>query len=138
MSYLIDTNVLSELRRSRPNPPVVAWFEQRHPAMLYLSVLTVGEIRAGIEQLQDHRRRQPLLDWLEMDLPTYFAGRLLPVDAAVADRWGRMVANAGRPLSAIDSLMAATALAHDLRLVTRNVKHFANLGVDLINPWSSG
>ncbi len=136
MSYLIDTNVLSELRRKSPDPGVVAWFSQRPSATLYLSVLSLGEIRKGIEGVSDSVRRQALVDWLETDLPAFFTGRILLVDAAVADRWGRLVAAAGRPLPAIDSLLAATALAHDLILVTRNVKDFAGLPVQLFNPWS--
>ena len=136
MSYLIDTNVLSELRRKSPDPGVVAWFSQRPSATLFLSVLSLGEIRKGIEGVSDSVRRQALVDWLETDLPAFFTGRILLVDAAVADRWGRLVAAAGRPLPAIDSLLAATALAHDLVLVTRNVKDFAGLPVQLFNPWS--
>lgn len=136
MSYLIDTNVLSELRRKNPNPGVVSWFTQRPAATLYLSVLTLGEIRKGIEGLGDDERRMALLDWLETDLPAFFAGRILPVDAPVADRWGRLVAAAGRPLPAIDSLLAATALAHDLVLVTRNSRDFSGLPLQLINPWT--
>ncbi len=135
MSYLLDTNVLSELRRKSPNPGVVDWFSQRPPATLYLSVLTLGEIRKGIESVSDEVRRQKLLDWLETDLAAFFTGRILPVDAAVADRWGRLVASAGRPLSAIDSLLAATALAHDLVMVTRNIRDFAGLPVRLFDPW---
>lgn len=137
MSYLLDTNVLSELRRRSPDPGVVDWFSQRPPATLYLSVLTLGEIRKGIEGVGDETRRQALLDWLETDLPTFFTGRILAVDGSVADRWGRLVAAAGRPLPAIDSLLAATALEHDLVLVTRNVKDFAGLPVELFNPWSN-
>ncbi len=137
MSYLLDTNALSELRRKLPDPGVVGWFSQRPPATLYLSVLTLGEIRKGIEGVSDEMRRQTLLDWLETDLPTYFTGRILSIDGPVADRWGRLVAAAGRPLPAIDSLLAATALSHDLVLVTRNVKDFAGLPVQLFNPWSS-
>lgn len=136
MSYLIDTNVLSELRRKSPDPGVVAWFSQRPPATLYLSVLTLGEIRKGIEGVDDEGRRQSLIDWLETDLPTFFTGRILGVDGAVADRWGRLAAAAGRPLSAIDSLLAATALEHDLVLVTRNTKDFSGLPVQIFNPWS--
>lgn len=136
MSYLIDTNVLSELRRKSPDPGVVGWFAQRPPATLYLSVLTLGEIRKGIEGIGDETRRQTLLDWLETDLPTFFLGRILAVDGPVADRWGRLSAAAGRPVPAIDSLLAATALAHDLVLVTRNVKDFSGLPVQLFNPWS--
>lgn len=137
MSYLIDTNVLSELRRKSPDPWVVDWFSQRPAIVLYLSVLTLGEIRKGIEGIGDDVRRQSLIDWLETDLPAFFAERLLAVDAAVADRWGRLIAEAGRPLPAIDSLLAATALEHDLVLVTRNVKDFAGLPVRVFNPWSS-
>ncbi len=137
MSYLLDTNVLSELRRKHPDPGVVDWFSLRPPATLHLSVLTFGEIRKGVEGVSDETRRQTLLDWLETDLPTFFMGRIFSVDGPVADRWGRLVAAAGRPLPAIDSLLAATALEHDLVLVTRNVKDFAGLPVQLFNPWSS-
>lgn len=136
MSYLIDTDVLSELRRKTPSAGVVAWISQRPPATLYISVLTLGEIRKGIDGLADEARRMKLLDWLQTDLPAFFTGRILPVDVQVADRWGRMVAAAGRTLPAIDSLLAATALAHDLILVTRNVKDFAGLPVQIINPWT--
>ena len=137
MSYLIDTNVLSELRRKSPDSGVVGWFSQRPPTTLHLSVLTLGEIRKGIEGVGDEVRRQSLIDWLETDLPTFFTGRILSVDGAVADRWGRMIAAAGRPLPAIDSLLAATALEHDMVLVTRNSKDFAGLPVRIFNPWSN-
>lgn len=136
MSYLVDTNVLSELRRKVPDAGVLAWFAKRPPVTLYLSVLTLGEIRKGVEGIADTLRRQTLTDWLETDLPLFFTGRVLPVDATVTDRWGRMVAAAGRPLPAIDSLLAATALAHELVLVTRNTKDFVGLPVQLFNPWS--
>ncbi|MDP1606534.1 MAG: type II toxin-antitoxin system VapC family toxin [Rhodocyclaceae bacterium] len=137
MSYLIDTNVLSELRRKSPDAGVVAWFSRRLPATLHLSVLTLGEIRKGIEGSSDETRRQSLLDWLETDLPAFFTGRVLPVDEAVADRWGRLAAAAGRPLPAIDSLLAATALEHDLVLVTRNARDFSGLPVQIFNPWAN-
>jgi len=120
MSYLVDTNVLSELRRREPNAGVVAWFGQRPAITLCLSVLTLGEMRKGIGLLPDDERKLKLLDWLEVELPAFFHGRILPVDASVADRWGRLVAQAGRPVPAIDSLLAATALTHGLKLVTRN------------------
>jgi predicted nucleic acid-binding protein len=137
VSYLIDTNVLSELRRKQPDSKVVAWLQERPRQSLYLSVLTLGEIRKGLERVEDASRRQSLLDWLEVELPHYFVGRLLDVDAATADRWGRLMAEAGRPLPAIDALLAATALQHDLTLVTRNTKDFAGLAVRLINPWEA-
>ncbi|MFZ0256141.1 MAG: PIN domain-containing protein, partial [Gammaproteobacteria bacterium] len=85
MSYLIDTNVISELRRREPNPHVAAWFAQRPATVLFISVLTLGEIRKGIEVLADGERRLKLLDWLEVEVPAFFAGRILPVDALVAD-----------------------------------------------------
>lgn len=140
MSYLVDTNVLSELRRKQPDARVVAWFHQRPRQSLYLSVLTLGEIRKGIARLdgaQDAARRTLLLDWLEQELPTYFLGRVVPIDAQVADRWGRLQSDAGRPLPAIDGLLAATALQHNLTLVTRNVKDFVGFNLDIINPWAT-
>ncbi|WP_332670967.1 type II toxin-antitoxin system VapC family toxin [Aromatoleum sp.] len=137
MSYLVDTNVLSELCRKAPDPGVVEWFSRRLSITLYLSVLTLGEIRKGIEASRDQARKQTLIDWLETDLPVFFTGRILPIDGAVADRWGRLVAVAGRPLPAIDSLLAATALEHDLVLVTRNTKDFSGLPIEVFNPWSA-
>lgn len=135
MSYLVDTNVLSELRRTKPDSSVRAWFAKRPPASLYLSVLTLGEIRKGIELLNDRKRQLVLRDWLDADLPTFFTGRILVIDGPIADRWGRIVAAARRPVATIDSLLAATALTHDLTLVTRNVKDFVDLPVATINPW---
>lgn len=137
MSYLVDTNVLSELCRRVPDVGVVEWFSERPPITLYLSVLTLGEIRKGIEANRDATRKLKLVDWLETELPIFFTGRVLPIDAAVADRWGRVVAGAGRPLPAIDSLLAATAIEHDLVLVTRNVKDFSGLPVEMFNPWTN-
>lgn len=137
MSYLIDTNVLSELRRKQPEARVVAWLQDRPPQSLFLSVLTLGEIRKGLERVEDTHRKQILLDWLEVELPNYFVGRIVNIDSHTADRWGRLMAQAGRPLPAIDGLLAATALQHDLTLVTRNTKDFAGLDVRLINPWDA-
>ena len=136
MSYLLDTNVLSELRRKSPDAGVVEWFTQRPASTLYLSILTLGELRKGIEGLADTKRRMALTDWLETDLQSFFAGRILGIDAQVADRWGRLVAAAGRPLPAIDSLLGATAAQHGLSLVTRNERDFAGLGLEVINPWA--
>ena len=137
MSYLVDTNVLSELRRKAPNKAVQGWFAARPASTLFLSVLTLGEIRKGIEAVADAQRRMRLNDWLEADLPAFFTGRILGIDTAVADRWGRMVAAAGRPLPAVDSLLAATAAQHGLVLVTRNVRDFAGLPVQLLDPWAA-
>lgn len=138
MSYLLDTNVLSELRRKVPHAGVVEWFAHRPASTLYLSVLTLGELRKGIAGIADVVRRMTLSDWLETELPVFFAGRILAVDAQVADRWGRLVATAGRPLPAIESLLGATAAQHGLSMVTRNSRDFAGLGLEVVNPWGSG
>lgn len=135
MSYLIDTNVLSELRRRQPDTQVVRWMAERPATTLHLSVLTLGELRKGVEGLTEEARKRRLLDWLEVELPAYFAGRIVSVDTAVADRWGRLLAHARRPVPAIDSLLAATALAHGLTLVTRNLKDFQYPDLQVLDPW---
>jgi toxin FitB len=139
LSYLIDTNVLSELRRKKPDAKVVRWLNARPATQLYLSVLTLGEIRKGIEQLSgaDANRKAALVDWLELEVPNYFAQRLLAIDADVAEVWGRLMAQAGRPIAAIDSLLAATALRHQLIIVTRNTRDFVDLGVTVLDPWQA-
>jgi len=137
LSYLVDTNVLSELRNKRADANVVAWMQARPRQSLYLSVLSLGEIRKGIEGVADPAFRQTLADWLEVELRNWFVGRLLGIDEKVADRWGRVQAAAARTLPVIDGMLAATALEHDLTLVTRNTKDFAGLGVQLINPWEA-
>ena len=137
MSYLIDTNVLSELRRKTPDEQVVNWVNSRPATSLYLSVLTLGELRKGIESLADAKRRLKLADWLETELPLFFAGRIISIDDGVADRWGKLLAHAGRTLPAIDSLLGATAAHHGLTMVTRNSKDFANLGLEVLNPWKA-
>lgn len=135
MSYLIDTCALSELARPRPDENVVRWFDETAQRGLYLSVLTLGEIRKGIEALDDTHRRNRIQAWLEFDLPDWFEDRILTIDASVADEWGRLVAGAGRRLPAIDSLIAATARYHRLTVVTRNTGDFADTGADIFNPW---
>ncbi|HET9300136.1 MAG TPA: type II toxin-antitoxin system VapC family toxin [Candidatus Polarisedimenticolaceae bacterium] len=136
MSYLLDTNVLSELVRVRPHAGVVRWVGSQPAAALHLSVLTLGEIRSGMERVTDRRRREKLRAWLEEDLPSWFEGRLLAIGAEVADRWGRLRSEVKTPVPAVDSLLAATALHHDLRLVTRNTADFRYPGLELVNPWS--
>ena len=135
MSYLIDTNCLSELRRRTPSPIVAQWFSKRPSRATYLSVLSLAEIRKGAESAKDASLRASPLDWLELELPAFYQNRLLAVDQAVADQWGRLWAAAGKPLPVIDSLLAATALVHRLTIVTRNVKDFQGLGVQVLNPW---
>lgn len=100
-----------------------------------MSVLSLGEIRKGVEKLSRGRRRSQILSWLEHDLPRWFEDRMLPIDNQVADEWGRLQSKVERTLPAIDSLIAATALFHRLVLVTRNVKDFDLPGVDVLDPW---
>ncbi|MDO8813496.1 MAG: type II toxin-antitoxin system VapC family toxin [Gallionella sp.] len=135
MSYLLDTNVISELVRPKPAKAVLAWFENIPSEALHISVLTLGEIRKGIENMPDGTRREKLRLWLEHELADWFDTRVLTVDIPVADRWGRLLAQIGRPVPSIDSLLAATALHHELRLVTRNQKDFDYPGLEVINPW---
>jgi toxin FitB len=136
MSYLLDTNVLSELVRPKPNAGVVAWFASTPDESLHISVLTLGELRQGVETMSVGRRRERLRVWLESELPDWFGPRVLPINAVVADRGGRLVAQAKRPVPAIDSLTAAVALVFDLRVVTRNVRDFALPGVEVVDPWN--
>lgn len=136
--YLLDTNCISELIRSRPEPRVVEWLEATNEGALYLSVLTLGEIRKGVAALPHSKRRARLESWLEVELKGRFSSRILPVDEAVADRWGVLEAEAkrkGRPLGVVDGLLAATALHYNLTVVSRNASDFANAEVPILNPW---
>jgi len=132
---LLDTCVVSELAKPRPDPGVAAWVTAEDEADLYLSVLTLGEIRKGVERLPDAPRKDVLRAWLETDLPARFRGRVLAVDAAVADTWGQMLARSTQTLPAVDSLIAATARAHGLVVVTRNATDFSRCGVEVVDPW---
>ena len=138
--FLVDTNCISEAVRVKPEPRVMAWIEAADERLLYLSVLTIGEIRKGLATLPQSRRRSHLESWLEVELQARFAGRILSIDAAVADRWGVLVANAkakGKSLSTIDGLLAATAIHHNLTLVSRNVIDFTHAPVQVLNPWET-
>ncbi len=108
MKYLLDTNVISELKRPQPNTQVLKWFATINNHHLYMSVLSLGEIRKGIEKLPENQRKKELYFWLENDLSEWFGNRLLPIDKEIADRWGKLQATMNRPLPAIDSLLAAT------------------------------
>ncbi len=136
--FLLDTNCISELVRPKPEPCVLEWMDAADETMLHLSVLTLGEIRRGTAlRFRDKRRRQ-LETWLEVELSARFAGRVLPVDAAVADRWGLLTAEAerrGKKLPIIDALLAATALHYDLTVISRNTSDFVNAQVKVLNPW---
>jgi len=137
VTWLIDTNALSELKKRKPHPGVVRWFARQPSSRLHLSVLTLGELRKGIHALPVGERKDRFSAWLETDLPSYFAGRILDLDAAIADRWGRLCAEINRPLPAIDSLLAATALVHGLTLVTRNLSDFELPALCVVNPWNA-
>ena len=136
MSYLLDTNILSELTRQKPHASVLKWFENVSDESLYISVLSIGEIRKGIEEIKDEKRKEKLRIWLETELPAWFSERILAINHSIADRWGRLLAAAKRPMPAIDSLIAATALQYDLRLVTRSERDFQYPTLQIINPWN--
>jgi predicted nucleic acid-binding protein len=136
--FLLDTNVLSELIKPKPDAKVVQWIEGTNESTLFLSVLTLGEIRNGIARLPSGARRGRLESWLRVDLRGRFQDRILPINEAIADRWGAISAVAaaqGKPLPVIDGLLAATALHHDLMVVTRNGSDAAATGVAILNPW---
>jgi predicted nucleic acid-binding protein len=138
--FLLDTNVVSELVKLKPEPKVAAWMEATEESLLRMSVLTLGEIRKGIDSLSDRSRRTALESWLNHDLLIRFANRILDVDQAVADRWGRLFAKAmaaKQLLPVVDGLLAATAIHHNLTLVTRNTKDVSLTGVPIINPWAT-
>jgi predicted nucleic acid-binding protein len=137
--FLLDTNVISELVRPQPNAGVVEWIESTDEELLFLSVLTLGEIRKGIAALSQPARKARLEAWLSRDLILRFEGRILAIDHAVADRWGQIsgsLALKGSPLAVIDGLLAATALHHNLTLVTRNTRDVELTGVPGFDPWS--
>jgi predicted nucleic acid-binding protein len=136
--FLLDTNCISELVSARPEPRVLDWMEAADERMLFLSVLTVGEIRKGVARLPQGKRRTQLETWLELDLPARFGKRILAIDSSVADRWGWMMAQAkakGKTVPVIDSLLAATALQHNLTVVSRNTGDFLDTQVAVLNPW---
>ena len=140
MKHLLDTCVLSELRKPAADPGLVDWARRADEPGLYLSVLSIGEIQRGIARLDDGRRKQDLQHWLEHELLARFSGRILPVELEAALEWGLVGAareRCGRPAPVMDSLIAATAIVHNLVLVTRNQKDFSGYAVKVLNPWSA-
>lgn len=140
MNYLLDTTVVWEWIKPRPDDGVVRWLHEIDEDRTYLSVLTIGEVSTGVERLAEGSRRNRLRRWLAEDLPERFTERLLPVDVAVADRWGRVLAScdvAGTPVGGTDALIAVTGLVHRLCVVTRNIAHFQPTGVDVVSPWTA-
>jgi tRNA(fMet)-specific endonuclease VapC len=138
VNYILDTNVISELVAARPNPEVVNWIQSIDANQAFLSVIAIGELRKGIEKLPDSDRKGMLEQWLHDDLLVRFQNQILSIDPETMLIWGRLVARLermGRPISAIDSMLAATALQWQFTLVTRNTAHFEMTGVTLRNPW---
>ncbi|MEN8254360.1 MAG: type II toxin-antitoxin system VapC family toxin [Verrucomicrobiota bacterium] len=138
MKYLLDTCLLSELIKPDPSPKVVEWLSSQDEDHLFISVLTIGEILKGIGKLPKGRKRLRLQTWVDHDLQNRFKAKVLPIDAEVAETWGSISAEAekkGRKLPAIDGLLAATAIANGLTVVTRNTKDIESPGANCINPW---
>ena len=139
MSFLLDTNVISEWVKPHPHEGVIAWLDSIDEDRVFMSVITVAELRHGIERLAEGKRRKRLAEWLEHELPLRFEGRILAVDEAVADSCGRLIARGealGRAVQAMDALLAATAEVYKLALVTRNVSEFQPVLKSIVNPWT--
>jgi toxin FitB len=141
VNFLLDTNIVSEWMKPRPNAGVVNWLAEADEDRIFISAVTIAEIRYGVERLPQGVRRDRLDAWLTDDLPLRFEGRVLAIDASVGNCWGRVMARgraAGRPVAAMDAFIAATTERYDLVLATRNVSDFEVLGIRLINPWGDG
>lgn len=140
MKYLLDTCVISELIKSKPNKNVVAWIKRNNELDYFLSILTFGEIHKGIIKLSDKTRKDKLHQWVEHDLKDRFKNRIISIDIAIARIWGQIQGRAetvGKPMPAIDSLIAATGLYYNLTVVTQNISDMQQSKVDLLNPWES-
>jgi hypothetical protein len=138
MNFLLDTNVVREATRPQASVALLEWIAGKDAESLFLSAITLGELQRGALLLPSGAKRKALLRWIETDIREAFAGRILPVDALVMDRWAQLEAattKAGRRLAAMDGLIAATALAHGLTLATRNQSDFEGRGVPLVDPW---
>ena len=136
--FLLDTNAVSEWVKPQPNSGLIDWMDATDEDRIFLSVVSLAELRYGVERLAEGKRRRRLEEWLEEELPLRFEGRVLPVDPSIADSWGRTVSRyeaAGRPMGVIDAFLSATAEAHQMTLVTRNVSDFALLKM-VLNPWN--
>lgn len=140
MPYLVDTNVLSETLKPRPDPRVTAWFANQSPEDLFLSSISLGELARGAYRVKEKVKRECLARWIDDDLTLQFQGRVLPFDQDAAMLWGRIMGDGdqvGHPKSMADAQIAAVARRYGLTLVTRNTKDFKDMGVMLVNPWAS-
>jgi predicted nucleic acid-binding protein len=139
VNYLLDTNVVSEWAKPRPNPNVVAWLADANEDEIYISVCTLAELRFGIARMPKGRRRDRLDVWLRGDLPARFEGRIIPIDIPIADAWGALQARArkiGRSIDVMDGFLAATAEAYGMTVVTRDTRDFEAVSTSLLNPWN--
>lgn len=139
MSFLLDTNAVSEWVKPRPDPGLIGWMEAADEDRVFISVISLAELGYGVERLPAGKRRRRLEEWLRHELPLRFESRILPIDSAVAEAWGKAVSRseaAGRPMGAMDAFLAATAEVHRLTLVTRNVSDFPLLKA-VLNPWTA-
>ncbi|MER8582069.1 type II toxin-antitoxin system VapC family toxin [Mesorhizobium sp. M1423] len=140
MRLLLDTNVLSEVTRPAPDARVLDWLDRLDEDRSFISVVSIAEIRRGVALMDEGRKREALAEWLARDLPQRFEQRVLPVDEPVALAWGDLMGLAkrrGRGLSSMDGLIAATAIAQELTLATRNAKDFEDFGIELVDPWTA-
>ncbi|MCY3702799.1 MAG: type II toxin-antitoxin system VapC family toxin [Rhodospirillales bacterium] len=138
MAFLLDTNVISETVRPRPDKTVLHWIEAQTPSDLFLAAQSIGELVRGVRKVREQARRERFARWIEQDLARQFDGRILPFDASAAAVWGRLMGNGdrtGHRPSAADAQIAAAAIQHDLTLVTRNVKDFRSFDIQLLDPW---
>jgi predicted nucleic acid-binding protein len=140
MNYLLDTCLISELAKSEPHKKVVDWVLRKNETSFYLSVLTFGELHKGVEKLPESKKKDELRIWIEYELKNRFHNRIIGIDMHVSVIWGKILCVAekkGKPMPAVDSLIAATGIAHDLTVVTRNITDMEQSGVRLLNPWSN-
>ncbi len=138
MKYLLDTNIISELISKQPNENVLSFLEKKDEDSIFLSVITIGEIKSGIEKLQDHNKKTTLLIWLHDDLLKRFSGRIVDIDVEIMLEWGKLnqkLKCIGKPMPIMDSLIASTSSIKNFILVTRNEKDFQNIEVNIINPF---